>query len=209
MSLPIGLAVLWLFHRVVKRPFTWLLPLPVQRRLSGYIGQFPFSGFRRIALIVVSILIGIATHIIWDSFTHANTWTYRHIPLLSHKVHVPFFGRVIGYDQVCQHLSSGLGCAVLLLWILHWYRTTQPGNQPERLKIPTSQQVAILTTIATLSLVGGIIRASISFGVFPHPFPFNNFLGDTVCTFVALAWWQFVLFGIVSSRRGALVSVNS
>jgi len=62
--------VLWLFHTFVKLPVARLLPDAIQRRLTCRLGEFGFGGAARFALIVGSILLGIATHLVWDSFTH-------------------------------------------------------------------------------------------------------------------------------------------
>ena len=40
LSLPMALVTLWIFHRVVKAPFTLLLPIGLQRRLPRLWGSF-------------------------------------------------------------------------------------------------------------------------------------------------------------------------
>ena len=62
----------------------------------------------RLAKIVLSILIGIATHILWDSFTHSGYWISDHLHFLRTVVSMPLFGPrpVFG---ILQYLSSAIG----------------------------------------------------------------------------------------------------
>src|SRR5581483_4447682 len=74
LTLPLAIVTLALFHAFVKVPLAGLFPDNVERRLINHINEFRFAGGARFALIVVSILTGIATHLAWDSFTHSGTW---------------------------------------------------------------------------------------------------------------------------------------
>lgn len=78
LTLPLALLVLWLFHDFVKLPLARLLPDAIQCRLTGHLEEFRFRGTGRFTLIVGSILLGIATHLVWDSF-HA----FEHMALPS------------------------------------------------------------------------------------------------------------------------------
>ena len=78
-TLPASFVVLWFFHIAIKKPMAGLLPVGMQQRLSGQLGEFKFGGVRRTLAITLSIVLGIATHLVWDSFTHAYTWPWRHL----------------------------------------------------------------------------------------------------------------------------------
>lgn len=70
LTLPLALLVLWIFHAIVKIPVIHLLPNAIQRRLHDHVYEFRFRGVSRSLLIVVSVLLGIATHLVWDAFTY-------------------------------------------------------------------------------------------------------------------------------------------
>ena len=72
LSLPLALTTLWLFHRFVKAPLIELLPERLRGRLDNNRSEFHFLGPARFLWIVVSILLGIATHVLWD-FSHTQT----------------------------------------------------------------------------------------------------------------------------------------
>src|SRR5262245_10756644 len=67
IGFPAGIAALWLFHHVVKRPAIRLMPLPMRVRLAPYAGSFSMFSPRRLLWISLGLAIGIFTHAAWDS----------------------------------------------------------------------------------------------------------------------------------------------
>jgi hypothetical protein len=199
LSLPMALATLWMFHRVVKVPFTLLLPIRLQRRLAPFAGEFRFRGARNFALIVVSILVGIATHILWDSCTHQDYWLYGHWALLGQTVRMPF-GRVLHYYQLFQYLSSVLGCAILLVWFVVWYRNARESEPPFETHLSALGRSTILISVLLVAVAGGLVRAYLELGFPGQRFGRNDFVGQALCAIVALAWWQLFAFGLLASR---------
>lgn len=199
LTLPLALLVLWLFHAFVKLPLVGLLPDTIQRRLTNHLGEFRFGGAARFALIVRSILLGIATHLIWDSFTHSNTWLYDHWPILRQAVHVPIAGPVQFY-RLLQHGSTIIGIAVLSAWFAIWYRTTEPSVYALSNTVSPTRKVVIGAIVMAIAVVGALIRAVAEIGIpLSHPSE-ERFVGLLVVTAIALVWWQLVAYGIVSSR---------
>src|SRR5277367_2533888 len=66
-TLPLALLTLWLFHAYVKAPFIEVMPSGLERRLAPGASKFRFGGAAQFALIIASLLVGIGTHLIWDS----------------------------------------------------------------------------------------------------------------------------------------------
>lgn len=198
LSLPLGLAVLWLFHAVVKFPAVALLPRCVECRLATSLRPFRFRG--RILLIVTSLLAGIATHLAWDSFTHSQMWLYHHWAFLRGYVRVPVHGSMRTY-KFLQYISSLAGGIVLVWWFLDWYRHAQPGPQPLRSTLSPSQKALIVSSMFLLSGAGGILRALLRYGV-PHSHAFlADFAGVMIVTTGALLWWQLVAWGVIFRAR--------
>jgi hypothetical protein len=190
MTLPLGLLTLWLFHKYVKRPAVALLPQALAGRLQPYLGPFRFRG--RFALIVGSLLLGIATHLAWDSFTHNNTWLYRNWHVLHEPVHV-FFLRHVELYKALQHGSTLVGLGVLLVYLAFWYC----GTAPQRTRPPAlafRRRVIVLLAILAIAIIGGIVRAAIPDGL-PSGVHDSRFIGLLAVTSIALLWWQLVMFG--------------
>ncbi len=194
-DLPIGLIVLWLFHAYMKRPFVTLLPGALQSRLRLIAAAFPMWDAARLALILASILIGAVTHILWDSFTHATYWPYRHLKVLSYPICLPFAGSWELY-KLLQHGSTLFGCVVLFIWIKRWYDRTQPDNRP----VPQPKTVTARAVIS-IALLGAILRAFIGVGIPTTRQELGNFLIDAVITSITFFWLQLLILGAASARR--------
>lgn len=193
LTLPLALLVLWIFQAFVKLPTTMLLPEAVQRRLQDHLGVFHFGGAARFLRIIASILLGIATHLLWDSFTHSTMWPYRHWSVLSRQFTLPIAGRMPLY-KILQHGSTVLGMGILLAWLMHWYRTTRPcAHRGESLS--SRRKVAVVAVVTAVALVGAILRGVVGIEMTTGHFAFNQFVVQTVVTAMALVWWQLVAYG--------------
>jgi len=200
LSLPLAIAALWLFHCYVKLPVTLLLPEGVQRRLEPWLHPFAFGGPRRFALIVVSIVVGIATHLAWDMVTHDDSWLFWHWEFLRRSEKFP----VIGWEQNCgilQYISSLAGFVLLVIWLAHWYRAARPAQSPVVRQLEPAHKIAIFGLMTVTAVVAGIVRAWVRLR-FPHRWePFVEFTGFASVTAISLLWWQLILWGLALRPR--------
>ena len=118
--MPAGLAMLWIFHAVLKRPLVSLAPEFMRRRISERSLAFSFGPAPRFLLILGSLLLGTLTHILWDGFTHENGyfvkhWAVLHSPVMLYRV-MPLWKAL---QAVCSAAGCGLVIAVAMLW---WYQ---------------------------------------------------------------------------------------
>lgn len=203
LSLPLGLVVLWLFHGVVKAPATKLLPRGLQERLA--VDGFGWDG--RIVVIASSVLVGIATHIVWDSLTHRTYWPYAHWPLLRHKIPIWSQGTVPLY-QILQHVSTLVGVTILGIWLRHWWRGTarRPGALSQGPRAGRAGTAVALLAIAT---VLGAVRGAWGAQTPYKGHVIGTFAGEFICTFVAALWWQLVLLGLVALSRRRPASLEA
>jgi hypothetical protein len=156
-DLPAAIVVLWLYHAYAKEPlYTWL-PESVRRRIQLGPATLPVKNLAQFALVVLSILIGIATHLLWDSFTHPKFWPYRHWQFLHRTVLVPGFGP-LQYVRVIQHASTICGALLILLWFRHWFRKTAP-TQPDAARYPRKNRRAALLVICIVALIAPVLLA--------------------------------------------------
>jgi Domain of unknown function (DUF4184) len=92
-NVPVGFVLLVLFHRLIKRPLLSLLPESWQRRLVIQAQRFSFGPAKRLCLILISLLVGSVTHMVWDSFTHSDGWLGENVTFLRTSI-----GGVRAYD---------------------------------------------------------------------------------------------------------------
>ncbi|MDY0909293.1 DUF4184 family protein [Microbacterium sp. CFBP9034] len=67
-----------------------------------------------VLLLLASLLLGIASHILWDPFTHEGRWGVSVLPALDEQ-----WGPLLGYKWL-QHGSSFLGLAIIGVWAIVW-----------------------------------------------------------------------------------------
>lgn len=191
-DLPLSLVVLWLFYRYAMEPLGTCLPEGARERLGSSSHALRINSLSRFALIVLSILVGISTHILWDGFTHSGYWISDHLYFLHTTVQLPVFGSRPWYG-ILQYLSSGFGIVVILIWYLHWYRDTSAVHSKQEGLIRDRIVLAILFLLAVVS---GFARAAAS-GV-PHGVGGSQrFMTDVAITGITVLWIEIVVYGVV------------
>jgi hypothetical protein len=143
--LPAGLVAYAAFHLVFKQPMLALLP----RNLAGRLAAWSTPGLPQVPWfsVLVSLLAGIATHLVWDALTHKG-----YVPILEASL---FAG--VSVHRVLQHASTVLGTAFLAWWLWRKLRATQPRPrvaevQPE-LRIPAVAAMIAFPAIAFFSVL--------------------------------------------------------
>ncbi|HEU4423795.1 MAG TPA: DUF4184 family protein [Pilimelia sp.] len=112
--LPVGLLLTWLIRRATPIVAAHLPDGgPLALRDYGVLGQVR----HRWHVTLGSVLVGSATHLLWDGFTHSpetNGWAVARLPWLTNEAiaGVPWF-------RLFQHGSSLLGAAVAIALFVH------------------------------------------------------------------------------------------
>lgn len=200
LSLPVAFAAFWLFHDVVKEPMAALLPTAVRQRIVP--GIYPLSLRRPLSLVLVlvSLLVGEATHILWDSLTHGGYWPARHFPWFWERVHIPLLGQLYNY-KILQYASTVLGLLVVLFWFLHWLRTAPVQRPPAGSSVPANQIRAAQFLIPTTVLLGALVRAMVGVAHPENPRDLQHWLVDFVITAISLTWLELMLWGFTLPAR--------
>ncbi|WP_210517333.1 DUF4184 family protein [Hymenobacter terricola] len=115
-SCPVSLGLAFLFHWVVRDPLIAHLPRFLRQRLARFRGVEWGRYFRRhYGVVVLSIITGAATHLVWDSFTHRQGQLVPHFPWLKARLPIgPFAPAVF---VVLAVLTSTLGAGLLLRFV--------------------------------------------------------------------------------------------
>lgn len=142
-DLSLGLLLAFLFHNIVRDSLFDNLPIFLKSRFSAF-RQFDWNGhFKRNWLVVIiSILIGAASHILWDGFTHDHGYFVQTIPTLKNSV--DFFSLQIPILKILQHSSTLIGGLVIAYAI---YKL--PSNNIEK-EIINSKYWTILVTLTLI-----------------------------------------------------------
>lgn len=200
LDLPLALIALWLYHTFAKEPLYLWLPQSVQRRIELGPTSLPIGNFAQFALVSLSILIGVSTHILWDSFTHPRFWPYRHWQFLHRAIHLPVYG-TMEYVRVIQQVSTIFGALALLLWLRHWFRTTAP-TQPEMTRNPVKNERAALFVVCLVALAAAAFRGFqvLGFGANLHFDTEKSAFECAVITAIDFFWLGVVAYGSLRTR---------
>jgi hypothetical protein len=157
----------------------------------------PLRGVAQSALVSLSILVGAATHILWDSVTHPAFWPYQHWHFLSDTVRLPIAGSVQNY-KLLQHVSTIFGLFVLLIWFVR-----QPSISPTRPRLiqdrRINERLAFLIASA-VALAAGSLRAFIGAGATSGLHRIQIFIGEAAVTTISVFWLELVIYGFLRKR---------
>ncbi|MFJ2259150.1 DUF4184 family protein [Streptomyces sp. NPDC087844] len=147
VSLPYALA-LWALLRAGHRPSASLLPIsgpPPPPRTAG-------TRARRAGWIVLSALIGIATHLAWDAFTHHDGFFVTHAPWLTS----PLVGSLT-WARALQHASTIGGLAVTAVYV--WRRRARLLTGKGRTGPGIATRGFVVLAVTLLTVVGAVAHA--------------------------------------------------
>lgn len=197
-TLPASIFALWLYHAALKRPAATLLPSSVQRRLRGELGNFKFGGPARFAAILFSIALGIATHLVWDTFTHPLNWLWWRWSWLRLHINLPVAGLTPMF-RILQYASTLVGLVALAIWVLLWYRRTTPAPTDGTAKL-TSGPLIVLAMV-TVAVAAGFLRAWLVIGSPRNMELTDAFLLVFGVTAIALVFWQVLFYCVMISSH--------
>jgi hypothetical protein len=136
---------------VLRVPLTALLPRRARWLCLQALAPFR-SNPREWLIAPLAILIGIWTHVFWDSFTHVDGWMVRRMAALSAPVTIgPYTGAVC---HVLQYLSSVFGLIVLAIWYLRLPAPPPVSDRPGRARSSSAPALALAASAAIV--IGGV-----------------------------------------------------
>jgi hypothetical protein len=117
-DLPVTLVLALVFHLVVKQRLIGNLPVFLQSRLQPLL-QLDFMPYLKAnaPAFAVSAVVGAASHIFWDAFTHGDGFFVEHMRIYDNRV-VPFEGVRYPLWYALQNISSWVGLFVIIVYVL-------------------------------------------------------------------------------------------
>lgn len=180
-DLPLALIACFLFHSVIRRPLIVNMPVILRRRFGKYIGLDAQSIFvNRMGVVILSCLVGIISHVVWDSFTHRTGLAVSSIPFLQNSIRLN--GWSLPVFKIIQHLSTLIGSVVIL-----YYVAILPVSDTTFVKPSFFFWFAtalVLALVVILRYFGGYV----------------NSLGDLIVTIIAGGVLGIMLASLISYR---------
>ncbi|MEU0569983.1 DUF4184 family protein [Nonomuraea sp. NPDC005983] len=145
LDLAAVVVLLGVFHAFFRDPLIALLPPSLAGRAATLL---PSSRMESLLPIVIGAVVGAASHVLWDSFTHVSAVDHWGA-WMDHSV----FG-VIRFFRLLQYLSSVVGLAVVIWWAWRNLSRMDAAAVPERLRISPWVRRTVVAA-ATLGVVAG------------------------------------------------------
>lgn len=131
--LPVGLIVFILWYWLLKRPALSLIHPYHEGDTAGHFArpdslsrrpvkfrQYAFFWFK----VVLGLLLGAITHLLWDGITHPDGFIASHVLWLQHPVNISYLG-FMPVARLLQYATSVLGSVFLAAFAWRWL---QQGN---------------------------------------------------------------------------------
>lgn len=152
-DLPLGLLLAFLFHNLIRNGLFENLPSILKSRFSTF-RQFEWNLYfkRNWFVVIISILTGAISHILWDSFTHDHGYFVETIPTLTKSL--DFLGKQIPILKILQHSSTLIGGLVIIFSI---YKMPRKKIEKENIDFNYWIIIAVMTcVIIAVRLLSGL-----------------------------------------------------
>lgn len=181
VDLAAGLVAYVLWRSVGHAPVRDLVPRSIGARLP----QPHAFTWHELPWAAVGVVIGAATHLAWDSFTHAGRPGVAAVPWLGTE-----HAGLAGYKWA-QYLSGVLGAVVLVVWAVRRLRAKRPD--PDDAGTSVAGRQFSWAVVATGFVLGAALGTASAFGgieVMAFRAVTRGGLGAALTVvLVCLAWW--------------------
>lgn len=212
--LPVGLAVLWIFQKLLKLPLISLAPERHQQRLMRFTKPFCWGPGSRFLLILFSLLVGALSHVAWDAFTHDRGFVVRNLPDLRTPP-LEEFGTHRPLYNLLQLGSSVLGLSLLVFWYWRWFRREPPQPVPDWLQLNEAVKKWTIAATLILTAAASLPYASsyaYSYSVSHHVSRRSLFVGASLGMFMSLVVIEAICFAVAwwwKARKRPAVGGNA
>ena len=122
-DLPLAILLSFAFHNFIRNTLFTNTPNFIKSRLFLFT-MFNWNYYfkRNWIIVILSIIIGIASHLFWDSFTHQHGYFVEHISILNNNLF--FLKNKIPIWKIAQHLSTLIGAIIIIIAFLKLPKNT-------------------------------------------------------------------------------------
>jgi hypothetical protein len=151
--LPVGIITLLLLYRVILSA--------IERLPERYQRMVPPVAWRPLGtplVILLSLIIGAWTHLLWDSFTHTNGWFVEHFSVLKTPL-ASVVGRTV---RVCHLLWYGCSFGGMILVFIAYDRWQQSMcNSALDVKIHWRSAVLLAVLVVPIEVIHHLVQGAL------------------------------------------------
>jgi hypothetical protein len=145
-DLPLAFVLVILYELFIKDPLITHLPAALNRRFFWFRGYSSYFSVWYFIAIVLSVLIGAASHIVWDGFTHPGGMFVHDFPVLERIINLD--GYRIYVFHLLQYASGVLGVLIIIIM----YFMLPKGELTKVKNITAFWLQVMLVTVVTLAI---------------------------------------------------------
>jgi Domain of unknown function (DUF4184) len=152
-DLPVGIVLCFVFHNVVRDQLIDHLPVQLRERFWN-LKTFNWNKHFKTSwkIIFISLIVGAASHILWDDFTHPLGYFVKRSSFLRHKIH--FMRFQLPVYNIFQGLSSLLGGIIVCIFI--WRLSKVEINFLPKKDNYWLFVITIMLLVMTIRFLGGL-----------------------------------------------------
>jgi hypothetical protein len=199
VDLAFGLSTLIVAQLVLAAPVAALLPRPWGDRVRAWArGGLP-RGWREALLVLVALVIGAATHVGWDAFTHVNGQVVVHVHLLREQA-----GRYPVY-QWGQFASSVFGLVVIGISLRRhrWWGFSALSVEQRQAWAARSVLVRVVPVLVVVSGIACAVYRGHNAAGDPHGLRFLLITGAGEGLLLAVGVWAVAYWVTLSSSSSS------
>lgn len=150
-DLPLGILTAFVFHNIVRNNLFDNLPDILKSRLVIF-KDFNWNIYfkKNWLVVIISIVLGSLSHILWDSFTHDTGYFVQKIEILNQSVDL--FDRQIPILKILQHSSTFFG-AIAIVFALYKLPKYQVNNKRINLNYWLAFFIFFIILLSTLLFI--------------------------------------------------------
>lgn len=154
-DLPLAILLAFVFHNLVKDDLINNSPQIIKSRTMIF-SKFNWNNYFKTnwMVVIISVIVGTASHLFWDAFTHNNGYYVNVISGLRNTAIV--FKNEIPIWKLTQHLSTLIGGIIIIVSLL---------KLPKNLIFKSSINKKYWIAVLTLTILILVLRFSISFNL--------------------------------------------
>jgi hypothetical protein len=152
--LPVGIVLVALFYGL-RSPVVRMLPAPYQQAFLPLCRR-PLGS---LWVVVISLLIGAWTHILWDSFTHKEGWCVQHLPVLQCVV-ISVGSHTARVCHLLWYGCSFAGVIWLFLAFEKWKQACVNGHAGAPGKAVLRDAVLVAVLVLPIELAHHLVRSN-------------------------------------------------
>ncbi|HWW02578.1 MAG TPA: DUF4184 family protein [Candidatus Acidoferrum sp.] len=119
--------------------------------------QLPWPPLGAPAVIVISLLVGVWTHLFLDSFTHKGGWLVERLPLL--QLSLGFVaGRTVRVCTVLWYACSFVGVGLVFMAFWKWQQKSSPSPTPNSAGANWRGAILVASAVLPIELVHHLLR---------------------------------------------------